>query len=876
MPPLSATTLLEREAPLQALAAARERAQAGGCVALVSGEAGIGKTSLVAAFTESMVDDTLVAVGRCDALFTPRVLGPAHDVASRLGGELRDKLEAGAGRPAIFTAFLDALRRHAEPIVVFEDLHWADEATLDLVKYLGRRISDTRALLVLTYRDDEVDARHPLRMVIGDLPRDRCVRVALAPLSLAAVEGLMAGAKSATAPAAAIHHATGGNAFYVTEIVASSGGIPQSVSDAVLARAARLGPRARAAVELVCVAPGGLEDDIVKGLVEEGAAAIGECEERGVLREQGGMLRFRHEIARLALHETLAPSRRREINLRVLAALQSRAADASQLARLAHHAEAAQAAPQAREYSVAAARRAAALGAHREAADHYVRAVKYAAGMPDLERAELLEACAWECQLTMRSAEAVATRSEALDTWRRLGNTEREAACFGRQAHLLVVLGRNPEGERAIRAALDLLPSIRSEAAHALVHRHHAYIRMLERDVEAAIAAGEKALALAERLDDAETQVHVLNTIGSSMLVADDERGYGLLDRSLALAREHGFDYHVANAYGNLGSAGGEVHRFHRALRDLQEGIAWSQARDLDTSRNYQLSWLALVQLFLGQWAQASDSAQELLRQPAASPIARIMGLLATGRLRARRGDPGVWEALDEALTLSEGTETLQRLAPVRAARAEAAWLDGEDAAAAREAMAADGLARAKSHAWFVGELGYWQWKGGRAVDMPAYAARPYALQVAGRWREAAEDWKARGCPYEHARALAEGDAEGKLEGLRIFMALGAGPAAERVRQSLRASGVRRIPRGPRASTRAQPAGLTRREAQILALVAENFTNAEIGARLHISPKTVDHHVSALLAKLGVTSRREAARAARDLNWVGSPDVVKG
>src|SRR5687768_4596496 len=169
--------LLERDQPLQALAGARTRAAAGaGSIALVSGEAGIGKTSLVARFTDSLGADAEVEYGRCDSLFTPRVLGPAHDIAARRGGALAERLESGASRAAIFAAFLADVRR-ARPgsVVVFEDVHWADEATLDLIKYLGRRIGETRTLLVLTYRDDELSARHPLRLVLGELPRDRCI-----------------------------------------------------------------------------------------------------------------------------------------------------------------------------------------------------------------------------------------------------------------------------------------------------------------------------------------------------------------------------------------------------------------------------------------------------------------------------------------------------------------------------------------------------------------------------------------------------------------------------------------------------------------------------------------------------------------------------
>jgi DNA-binding CsgD family transcriptional regulator len=140
---------------------------------------------------------------------------------------------------------------------------------------------------------------------------------------------------------------------------------------------------------------------------------------------------------------------------------------------------------------------------------------------------------------------------------------------------------------------------------------------------------------------------------------------------------------------------------------------------------------------------------------------------------------------------------------------------------------------------------------------------QPFVLEIQGNWRAAAAMWEELGCPYERARALAQGNSEAQREALLIFEQLGARPMAERVRAQLRAAGVQTIPRGPRAATRQNPFGLTNRQVEILSLLAKNLTNAEIAARLHISPKTVDHHVSAVLAKLDVSTRDQAALLAR-------------
>jgi DNA-binding CsgD family transcriptional regulator len=234
--------------------------------------------------------------------------------------------------------------------------------------------------------------------------------------------------------------------------------------------------------------------------------------------------------------------------------------------------------------------------------------------------------------------------------------------------------------------------------------------------------------------------------------------------------------------------------------------------------------------------------------------------------VRVRRGDPGAAAALDEALDLALQTNTLQRLAPVRAARAEAAWLAGERERVMVEATAAFDLAIGHRHRWHAGEFSFWRWRAGKRIAAPKWSAAPFLLQIKGDWRGAAEAWEHLGCPYEQARALADGDEAARLAALEIFDRLGAGPAAAALRQQMRGEGMRCIPRGPRSSTRRNPFGLTSREMQILGCLSDGLSNGRIGTQLHISPKTVDHHVSAVLAKIGACTRGEAARIAREQN----------
>jgi DNA-binding CsgD family transcriptional regulator len=273
-------------------------------------------------------------------------------------------------------------------------------------------------------------------------------------------------------------------------------------------------------------------------------------------------------------------------------------------------------------------------------------------------------------------------------------------------------------------------------------------------------------------------------------------------------------------------------------------------------------SWLALTHMFQGRWDEASANCSELLAQPNLAAISRIMALVALGRVRVRRGDPGAAEALDEALRLALRTSTLQRLAPVRAARAELAWFAGNSAQAAAEAAEVFALAEQRRHAWHTGELLFWRKRAGETVPAIDWVAPPFARQIAGDWQHAADLWLARGCPFEEARALAEGDEPARLRALEIFDRLGAGPAAASLRRDMRLSGTRRIPRGPRTSTRRNRFGLTNREMTVLGHMADGLTNPEIGETLYISPKTVDHHVSSILSKLGTPSRRRATEIA--------------
>jgi DNA-binding CsgD family transcriptional regulator len=853
--------LLERSAELEALAGhlAAVREQGRGRLVLVAGEAGIGKTALLRAFCES-ARPSRVLWGACDALFTPRPLGPFVDIADDVGGELGAVVAEGAAAGALLAALARSLRGRPPDVVVLEDLHWADEATLDVLRLLARRIESLPALVLASYRDDEIDPRHPLRMLLGELPSGAAARLALAPLSAQAV-GELAGALGVDH--AELHRRTAGNPFYVTEVLAAAGaGIPETVRDAVLARAARLDEPARALLHAVAIAPMRAELWLLSALADGELDGLDACLASGVLRAERDAVSFRHEIARVAVEEALAPHRRLALHRRALAALA--AGERPDAARLAHHAEAAADVDAVLRYAPAAGERAAMLGSHREAAAQFARALRHGAGLPSDRRAELLERRSYECYLTHDIPGAVDARRRALDEHGAAGDLRRQGDAHRWLSRLAWFGGDNAAAEEEARRAVELLERLEPGRELAMAYSNMAQLRMLASDQPGAIIWGERALELAERLGETEIVVHALNNMGAAELEYEIPGGIEKLERSLELALQAGLEEHVARAYTNLGTGSVAVRAYAVGDRHLAAGIAYCAEHDLTSWVAYMLGWRGRSELDQGRWDAAGATASGALAAPDIPPPTRITPLTVIGRLRARRGDPDVWGPLDEALELSRGMGEVQRVAPVAGARAEARWLAGEDEAIAAETGAA--LALEQIHRWAGGELYVWRRRAG-LVDAfePDAVAEPFRLELAGDWAAAAERWIAMGCPYEAALALGHADDDdARRRGLAELQRLGAHAAARRISRALREGGARDIRRGPRAATRENPAGLTARELEVVALVAEGLRNAEIAGRLFVSEKTAAHHVSAVLRKLGVSTRSQAgAEAAR-------------
>lgn len=853
--------LVERDDALHRLRGALQEVARGGRIALIAGEAGIGKTSLLRALAaaDGQAGGRLWW-GGCDALETPQPLAPLLDIARDARPAWAPLLDGPRG--ALFDAVLSALRPPAPPtLVVLEDVHWADDATLDLLKFLGRRIEGSRALLVLSYRDDEVDARHPLRRVLGELPAAAVTRVALRRLSGAAVELL---ARQAGRPADGLHRISGGNPFFVTELLRDDAErpVPSSVQDLVLARFARLPAAAQAVLRLVAIVPGVTERWLVDALLAPAVEHVEAALASGLVVAEGAALAYRHELGRVAVEQALPPPVATALHSQVLGALAARPDAAA--ARLVHHARGAGDTEAVSRHAPQAARQARERGAHREAAAQWRVALQHGRPVDTAEHLAWLEACATECQLTDQLDEATALRVQ-LDS--QLQGPP-AALNLSRLALLHVLALRNAQAEACSQRALALLQPLPACGEQAYAWWVHAQLRMLNRECEAGVASARRAHELATAFGQVETAVAALGTQGAATLFLDFDAGRALLSQALAQALTAGLDWVAANSYVNVGSAAGELMRLDEAERWLTDAVRFATEREIDFYRHYAMAWLALCHLRRGRWDEAARLAGDVAEHAGQRTTSRVMALVALGRLRVRRGDPGAAQALDEALALAQASGTLQRLAPVRAARAEAALARGDAAAAQAEAQAALDLAQQRGHALFEAELAHAAWCAG-AAPLPLRAdTSPFALEMAGRWREAAQAWRALDCPFDRARALSAGDETAQREALALWEGLGAAPAAEALRARLREAGVRGLARGARPSTREHPGGLTRAEAATLALMAEGLRNADIAARLHRSVRTVDHHVAAILSKLGVATRAAAVQRAVREGWV--------
>ena len=850
---------MEREEQLRTLQEVVAESSGSGRVVLLSGEAGHGKTSLLEVFLDSLDHRYQVLLAACEPLGIPAAFAPLFDLLDDLPGALREDIRSGAGRPAVYAGLLD-LFKNDRVVLILEDMHWADEATLGLIRYLGRRVEATRSILIITYRSEEVDLTHPLRLVIADLGPS-AVRIDVPALSLSGVTEMT---KGLDLDPVRVLATTLGSPFFVEEVVRHPEmRLPPTIENAVLANAAQLPDEALEILQMIALSPEGLDLEVLAAYGPDTGAYVDMGVRRRLLVSSGGHVVCRHDLIRDSLLRSVPPVLGRSLHLRLLAALESRAAGSPDTSRLAYHSVGAGDADKAVGYSLQAARDAASVGAHRQAATHYSNALEYSRVMVRETLDEALLQAAKEHSVINAFARASELASQRVDL--AAGNLERARA----RAWLAFFRSRENELTACRKEALLAIDVLRSEPASeelALSLAVVAWGELVEGDKEAAIRYGDEAVAVAREVGTPDVEVHAATTAGTARALLRDPAGAHQVEEAVKLGIDRGLGEFAARALNNLGLLSLWRGRPRDAHTSFDRMIEYTMAHELDAWYIAGIATRATLNVAMGLWDEADKDLEVVLGQRTCRQT-EIETLITAATLRARRGDPRATQMIEEALASIEGFSDHEAKVTGCALALEAAWLGLLPIAEARERYAALLSAPALStDSSGRGVLGYWA----RRLDFdppPGRIPGPAGPEWSGQLAEAAESWEERGFPIEAAvtrATLPEADLDSVFSEL---FRLGAEGVIRGLRRELQRRGVKRVPRGERSATRENPAGLTPRQTEVLALMTSGLSNAAIAQELFISEKTTSHHVSAVLTKLNVSSRLQAVVIATANGW---------
>jgi len=869
--------LIERDGPLQLLQRGADSAKAGaGRSVIISGEAGAGKTALINAFT-SQLGGFKVCSGSSEALFTPRPLGPLRDMGSSFDGRVSDLLDGVAPQDLIFPAVLKALQDSLKPtVLVFEDAHWADDATLDLIKYLGRRVAYMRALMIVSVRSEELTPDHPLLQVLGDLPAESAWRLPLQPLS---AEGLAALTRLPLEDAKELHRITAGNPFFATELMADQAARPQkapaSVRDAVWARLQRLSPPERSLLEAISIEPVGVEDWLADALLESSAGALLEnCSERDLLvRDDEGRYCFRHEIARAATLERLRPSAQKVLHRRAYDALSKR--PRIPLSRLIHHASGADLADTVLDLAPRTAAEAIRLGAHRDAARYLAAALAHLKQAPPEIAARLYEDWSIEASLSLKIDEdIIAAAAQAVKLWQDAGRPEKVANMLRWLSRLHWLRGDSAQAVHYIEQALGCFEGVAPARELAMIYSTRAQLFMFDNRFEDAGLWSRKAIALSEELGDQETRVHALNNLGSSMLFAGNAAGRVSLQESLDLALAHGFHDHASRAYTNFVEYAIIAKEFDLAERLLGAALAFGSRHDLDGALHILSGRQAQLKLEQGRLREAEAIATAVVKRASLAFIAKLPAQMVLARAKMRLGRDDAHAVLGLLMQDATAIGEQQHIVPARLALIEAAWLNGDLPEARRQLALFANLHLDGLDSWDLGAFATW-WARCQMPDAFPKAdgsiAAPCEAELKGDGQEAFRLWQSLGLPYEAALALMT-VSSALPQAIALLDEIEASPAAALARRMARDHGVPaqliKSARGPYRKARQHPLGLTGRQADVFRLLAEGFRNQDIAQRLGCSPRTVENHVTAILAKMNSSNRMDVMLRLRNEPWL--------
>ena len=843
------TSLVEREGDRSRLQQAAAELGVSGSLVLVSGEAGFGKTSLLKEFVATLDHRFDVLYGTCDAMDAPAAFAPLYELFHAFPPDLIEHVRDGSERQLVYAGILKLISDE-RTVLVLEDVHWADEATVGLIRYLGRRIGATRSLLVVSYRLEELDSVHPLRLVIADVAAF-ATRIELLPLSVEGVRRLAMGTHAAVD---ALHAATLGNPFFVDQVLRHSDeSVPQSVGEAVLASAHQLPEEAMELLEMVAISPEGLDFDIVTGLISNPDNYLDLACQRRLLEIRGDRVRCRHELIRMSLEQAIPPARSRRLHARILGSLEQQSLDKLEITRLAHHSVKSGSGAKAIRYSLQAAEDAVAAGAHRQAAVHYSNALAFKHLMDVSTLDAVLLATARE-QCLLNDLAATDTAQERLEL--QANDRDRAAA----QAWVGFFASRADDLDLAIRSADDAILALQSlppseGLAVALSVRAKAYVA--QGNWEAAIKSAQEAMTVAEATGTVDMYAEAAITYGTVLWQLGEPSWIDVIERASEIAIDANRHEPGAHALNNAGVLMLWELRLPEARGRLNKALDYAIANELDAWYIALLTSRAQINVMEGRYPEAAEDLARAVG-PRTCSSTQCEGVITRSLLLGRSGENGAQRALQDALRMTDEIGMYLEHVLATSLAMEAAWLgllDPGEALARYEAVSR--MSPLADDAWARVRLGFWAIRLGAeppAGPLPG----PIGHELEGDVSAAGRMWEKMGFPVEAAltKALA---LDVPLDAIFAELAsIGALGVAAALRRHLREQGVRGIPRGERRSTAENVAGLTSRQAEVLGLLTKGMTNAAIAQQLFISEKTASHHVSAILRKLGVDNRGQA------------------
>ena len=856
--------LIERDGFLRSLETTFERVTNGeGHCVLLSGEAGIGKTSLIKTFYKEKKSNCKIYQGTCDALFTPRPLAPIYDIIWQIQKDTKENELYNVDRALLFNQLFHGLEQQKKSvIIIIEDIHWADEATLDFIKFFARRIGRIHCLFILSYRDNEILDYHPLRNVLGQLPSDSLTRLQLQPLSRQAVEKM---AEERGYKGEDVFSISGGNPFYVTEILASySPGVPENIKDAILSVYHKQENGTKNAWEMCSVIPEGLEINRFAKIKSTWDVEMDHCFALQIIVVKKDRVVFKHELYRRTIEGSLSPFKRIALNKKMLELFLGSFEAEGEIERIVHYAKNANENKLVVKYAPIAARQAACVGAHIEASKLFLTAIEYSDGNDEDQMVELYESYAYECYLTNQTKDAIIYQGKALKIWQKKNGVERAGHSLSFLSRLWWFDGNRQEAEKYGRQAIEILGSQPASKAKAMAYSNMSQLKMLSDETAECIEWGNKAIDMAKEIKDDEILSHAMNNVGTILWKnkSSIEKGKEMLFESLDIALRNSFHEHAARSYSNIGSIYLLFKEYELAKQVLEEGINYCEERNLDASKNYKLYAKARMFFETGDWQQASLIIENLLLNPSQLGSVKTTALALLAIIKIRKGEEDALVYLNQAKLLAMKTKEHGRIIPIVTAELEYEWLTGKQRITEDELKLSIELVQRVDNNILNNEFAFWLQKvRKKEIDLPQLY-QPYKLLKEGKIRSAAVFWETIGCPYEKAFALFAGNEDDMKNALLIFQQIGAEAVYEKIKMEMRAAGIKKIPRGLRESTKNNPAQLTNRELDVLQLLQKGIQNKEIAGALFISPKTADHHISNILFKLDVKSRSKAVAEA--------------